>query len=216
MNRALLLCLLLIACRDSPPASAPPPSPGAASLSRAVAALLATADLDRAVATMALDRDAFARVLVAPYRRLHAAYAGHFATEAPSFAAELQALAPRGSSPKIRIRRHYAGDATLSLPQGRVRWALPVQAESWLVELDGKVIDTVWVRDHDRWYLLLGLDEAALEVLAAAAPACASVARRAGAVGVCNDAVWVALDAALRDEPERLARACDRASHFCR
>jgi hypothetical protein len=215
MTRTLLWCLLLIACRDDPSPS-PPPSTGAASLSRAVAALLATEDLDLAVAKMVLDRDAFARVLVAPYRRLHVAYTSHFAAAAPSFAAELRALAPPAPSPRITVRRHYAGDATLSLPQGRVRWALPVQAESWLVELNGKLIDAVWVRDHHRWYLLLGLDEAALDALAAAAPACASAARRAGAVGVCNDAVWMALDAALRDEPERLARACDRASHFCR
>jgi hypothetical protein len=213
-RRRIALALLTVAsvmassCRDSRRAR-----PAPQTLAGAVAALLTASDLERAIADLHLDREAFARVLVAPYHRLYAEYSARFATEAPQW---LNALRRHSREPVIAVRRHYGGDVTLSPAQARLRWALPVQAESWLVELDGALLDTVWVADRGRWYPLLGLDTATLELLNAAAPGCSTAARLAGQPGVCSDAVWMATDAALRRHGERTQRACARAVQFCR
>lgn len=185
----------------------------APSLESAVAGLLASADLPAAVAELQLDAASFPAVLVPPYERLYPAYAAAFTAAAPAFLAELRRHTT-AKDPVITVRRHYAGDAAISLALGRVRWAQPVQSESWLVSLGGALVDTAWVSHRGRWYILLGLDEAALAALAAQ-PACAAAARLAGRPGACSDAVWMALDGALRGEADRTARACDRAVHLC-
>jgi hypothetical protein len=73
----------------------------------------------------------------------------------------------------------------------------------------------VWVAHGERWFALLGLDDAALDALAAFDASCAEHARRAGRAGGCSDASWMAIDAALAGDAERLARACARAQTFC-
>ena len=235
-----LLGSLASACGDSSapaPASAPASSASAAiaadqaaaaaqaSLTAAVTALFAAPadEQQRAVAQLKLDPLAFSDVLTAPYDLQYSAYDARFTAAAPAFAAELRRLAaaPAASAaapaaPTITVRRHYAGDRTLSLEQARLRWALPVQAESWLVERGGVLLDAVWVRHRGRWFTLMGLDAAVLQLLATAAPECAAAARRAGPPGVCSDATWMALDAAMRGVDDRVARACERAVHFCR
>ncbi len=240
-----LLGSLASACGDSSaPAPAPASSASAAiaaaiaadqaaaaaqaSLTAAVTALLAAPadEQQRAVARLKLDPLAFSDVLTAPYDLQYSAYDARFTAAAPAFAAELRRLAaaPAASAaapaapaaPAITVRRHYAGDRTLSLEQARLRWALPVQAESWLVERGGVLLDAVWVRHRGRWFTLMGLDAAVLQLLATAAPECAAAARRAGPPGVCSDATWMALDAAMRGVDDRVARACERALHFCR
>jgi hypothetical protein len=220
----LLLPLAAMSCGDSPPSS-PPPDPAtmgpAASLAAAVRELLARPDapaLERALADMQLDPVAFDDVLTAPYDRQYAGYQARFPAAVPALAAELRRLAAEDDAPSassVAIRRHYAGDARLSLQQARLRWALPVQAESWLVEVGGALVDAVWVRRHGRWFLLLGLDEATRQILAAAAPECAASVSRAGRPGGCSDAAWMALDGAMRGDAARVARACARAQHHC-
>lgn len=224
--RAALSALLLlapVACRASREGgSAEDAAPHAPSLESAVATLLASPELPAAVAELQLDPAAFTAVLVPPFEHLHTAYAAAFSAAAPAFTAELRRLAEASratpAAPAISVRRHYAGDATLSLAQGRVRWAQPVQSESWLVSLGGSLVDTVWVSHRGRWFVLLGLDEAMRAALASrtpAAPGCATAASLAGRPGACSDAIWMALDGALRGQDDRVARACDRAVHLC-
>jgi hypothetical protein len=225
----LLLLLVAAACRPSQePSGAAPGSgtgdaaPHAPSLESAVATLLAAPELPAAVAELQLDPAAFAAVLVPPFEHLHTSYAAAFTAAAPAFTAELRRLAAANgagsAAPSITVRRHYAGDAAISLAQGRVRWAQPVQSESWLVSLGDTLVDTVWVSHRGRWFVLLGLDEAMRAALASrtsGAPDCAAAALLAGRPGACSDAIWMALDGALRGQDDRIARACDRAIHLC-
>jgi len=236
--RVLLAALLLAgaACRASKEqgASTGDAAPHAPSLESAVATLLASPDLAAAVTALQLDPAAFAAVLVPPFESLHTAYAAAFTAAAPALTAELRRLAPAkaagsaGSAapalPAITVRRHYAGDVAISLAQGRVRWAQPVQSESWLVRLGGTLVDTVWVSHRGRWFVLLGLDEAMRAALASRTPRtsltsgtpdCAAAALLAGRPGACSDAIWMALDGALRGQDDRVSRACDRAVHLC-
>lgn len=219
-----LAALSLAGCRDRQPAGAPaadpdPRSRTAPGLPAAVTALLASRGREAAVAELALDPSAFAAVLASPYDRLHAAYAARFAAAAPAFAAALGRLAeagPAGAAPVITVRRHYGGDDALSLAQARLRWALPVQASSWVVTVDGAPVDTVWVNHRGRWSILLGLDEASRAPLAALAPACDAAVALAGRPGPCSDAAWAALDGALRGNANRVTSACARAERHCR
>lgn len=216
----LLTCALVAACssRATPEQAAPGDARpgGAPSLESAVAALLSAADLDLAVNELKLPPESFDAVVVPPYRRLFTPYLAKYNGEADALVAELQRQrASDAGTPAIAVRRHYAGDPAISLAQGRVRWAQPVQAESWVVSIDGAPLDAVWVSHRGRWHLLLGLDEAALSALAAINPSCARAARLAGAPGPCSDAAWMAIDGALRDDADRVARACDRAAHLC-
>lgn len=215
MGLAMGLAVAAAACKATPPQERGPAARSPALRARVVE-LLAEPQLARAVQSLRLDEDGFARLVVPSYRGLYPAYARAFAAAAPALVAELQAAREAaGGAPEVRERRHYSGDATLSAAQARTRWAQPVQSESWLVELDGKLVDTVWVRDGAQWRSLLGTDRAALDVLAAAAPTCAAAAERAGAPGPCSDAVWAALDGALRGKPEVVARSCERAQALC-
>lgn len=195
--------------RDQRPAAAP-------SLESAVAQLLAAPDLAAAVNDLKLLPASFDAVLAPPYRRLFASYLAKYNDEADALVAELQRRpAAEGHAPAVKVRRHYAGDPALSPSLARLRWAQPVQAESWVVGFGEPPLETVWVSHRGRWYLLLGLDEAALSALAAIDPSCARAARLAGAPGPCSDAAWMAIDGALRDDADRVARACDRAAHLC-
>jgi hypothetical protein len=231
-----------LACRDAAdarhsaaPAAAVAPTPTRAegppreapALIVAITALLAAPKPSHALAAFQLDAAGVAAKLAAPYRRLAPGYAAHFPEAMPALLDRLRAHASgasraSGSSaeagvapPPVAVRRHYGDDPALSLQQARLRWAMPVQAESWLVELDGELLDTVWVEHSGRWFALLGLDDAALDALAAFDAACAELARRAGRAGGCSDASWMAIDAALADDAERVARACARAQTFC-
>lgn len=215
-----LLCASLLACRSSEQRSSTPDdarTPAAPSLETFTAALLALPSpaLEQELASLQLDAQTFGEVIAAPYDRLHSAYAVRFSDAVPAFAAELRHLAAAAPA-ALTVRRHYADSPSLSLSQRRLRWALPVQAESWVVSRGDATLDAVWLTRRGRWFLLLGLDEAARAALAAAAPDCAAHAAKAGGSGACSDAVWVAQDAALRDDAERLTRACQRAAHFCR
>lgn len=213
------IAALSLGCRD--PGTAEQPAPGEArpaaapSLESEVARLLAAPDLPAALHGLKLPPDGFDAMLVPPYRSLFSSYAAKFNDEAAALAVELRRLTASSPAPAIKVRRHYAGDPALPLAQGRVRWAQPVQSESWVVALGEAQLDAVWVSHRGRWYLLLGLDEAALSALAAIDPSCARAARLAGAPGPCSDAAWMAIDGALRDDADRVTRACDRAAHLC-
>lgn len=182
-------------------------------LRAALEQLLRAEDLPTALAQWRLPPASFARVVAPTYRRLYEGYL----TAQPQHTRRLAlALAAAGGpSAAVAEARHWADDPALSLAQARTRWAQPLQAVSWRVSLGGTAIEAVWVEDGGRFYLLDGIDDAALALLAQKAPACAAAAKRAGRPGPCSDAVWGAVDGALRDRPEVVQRSCARALVLC-
>lgn len=170
-------------------------------------------DLQAALADWRLPPASFARVVAPTYRRLYEGYLAAQPHHTRRLALALTAAG--GPSAAVAEARHWADDPALSLAQARTRWAQPLQAVSWRVSLGGAAIDAVWVEDGGRFYLLDGIDDAALALLAKVAPDCATAARRAGRPGPCSDAVWGAVDGALRDRPEVVQRSCARALALC-
>jgi hypothetical protein len=75
-------------------------------------------------------------------------------------------LARQVSNPNahIRARRHFAEDADLPPGAAHLRWALPLLFESYVVAVDGKTIDAVFIvaqqGDGWRWYALGNIDAA--------------------------------------------------------
>lgn len=221
----LALALAVWACQPTPPAG---PSEGPSedrsdgrvtrspALRAAVTALLRAPEeeaLEAALATWWLPRASFARVVAPSHHRL---YEGYLA-EKPRHARRLALALASARTPTAAVTeaRHWAQDPALSLAQARTRWAQPLQAVSWRISVGGTAIDAVWVEDGGRFYLLEGIDDAALALVGQTSPTCAAVARRAGRPGPCSDAVWGAVDAALRDRPEALERSCARALGLC-
>jgi hypothetical protein len=162
----------------------------------------------REVASWKLDRATWDRTVVEVYRPLYEEYARAFDAATPALIAQL------ANSATITTRAHYAGDPRLTLGQARARWALPVQFPSEVAELEGAALDTVFVRDGERWRAISGLDVVIRSRVEKLDPACAvhlDVAR----TGRCSDVGWVIADAALRADPPRFAHACTLATNVC-
>lgn len=211
MGAAALLALGLLGCQaEQSPAPRPP------TLRAAIAELLRSPDLGAQLEKWRLPRASFERLVVPSYHRLYQGYLAQEPQHARRLAAALANVAgPEAKAAEVSQTRHWADDPALSPAQARTRWSQPVQAVSWRVAIGGAAIDAVWVEDGGRFYLLDGIDDAALALLAQAAPDCAKVAKRAGRPGPCSDAVWGAVDGALRDRPEVVQRSCARALVLC-
>lgn len=210
MRRASLLLSLLVACQPEPAAGLVQRSPA---LRAAIHELLRAPDLEAALATWRLPRAAFARVVAPSHHRLYEGYV----LEQPRHARRLARALASARTPTAAVTeaRHWAQDPVLSPAQARTRWAQPLQAVSWRISVGDTAIDAVWVEDGGRFYLLDGIDDAALALLAQSSPPCAAAARRAGRPGPCSDAVWGAVDGALHDRPQGIARSCARALVLC-
>lgn len=194
-----LLAVLLIGCRRP----APPPPPGTP---EALAAYLHAATAHDATGWI-LDRDAWDRTVVAPYRALWPEYRAHFDA---AIAPVIRDLPHAGAT-----RRHYAGDPRLTKAQTRTRWALPVQYPS--VVADG--LDTVFVWDGAGWRVLAGLDDVLLAHVRALDPHCADLLARAGGRDThCSEVGWFVADTALRARDGAgagFAHACQLAAAAC-
>jgi hypothetical protein len=147
--------------------------------------------------------------VVDPYSELWPEYARGFDEASAPLLARLAA----GGA--VAARRHFAGDPRLTPAQGRLRWAVPVQYPSVVVELGGAPFDTVFVYDGARWRVLAGLDELLLAHVRARDPACAALLARAGPPGRCTEVGWLVADAGLRTDPARFAHACRLAAAQC-
>lgn len=206
MTRAAALLLAAAAC--SPPAPAPPaPADALASELRAIAGADA-ATRRAAVARWRLDPAAFARVVTPTYRPLFAAAAAAYPESA------LVAALARPAA-RVAVRRHYAGDPRLTPTQTRLRWALPVLAETYVAMLDGAPLDAVFVAVGGHWRALAGLDLAALDRVAALDAACARALAPLPAAGRCTEVGFAITDAALRTDPAAVARGCRIAADVC-
>jgi hypothetical protein len=188
---------------------APAPAQATAEDLAAYVAGLAARDPEavaRELAGWPLDRGLWQRTVVDPYR-------DRWEQLAPD--GRLRALAGALRPGAVTARRHYARDPRLTPRQLWQRWALPPLYPSFVVELDGRPLDTVFLHDGVRWRALVGLDELIEGAVRSLDPGC--VAHLAGAVasGDCASAGWAVADAALRTDRARLARSCHIAATLC-
>ena len=209
---AAAAALALAACgRDA----APPPAPPTAGDLAAYLGDLATRDPAEIAAELArwpLDRALWRRTLVAPYRALF---------DACRPGDRLRALRDGLRRGAVTARRHYAGDPRLTPGQAWLRWAVPPLYPSFVAELDGRPLDTVFLHDGARWRALAGLDDLIAARVRALDAVCAEHLARVVASTDCANAGWAIADAALRIDGEsrldreRFVRACRIATSLC-
>jgi hypothetical protein len=162
-----------------------------------------------AVAGWELDRDAWNRIIVPPYRSLWDDYHARFAAEAPALVGKL------ARAGVITARRHYAGDPKLTPSQGRLRWVLPVLYPSVVAEIDGVPIDTVFVHDGAGWRALAGLDASIRAFVSHLDHHCGALLDAAGPAGRCTEMAAGMTDAALRTDHEQFGHMCQLATPLC-
>jgi hypothetical protein len=198
--------LAFIACHhDAPPGNQPE---DLARLLGELAGADASARRD-SVAGWELDREGFAKVVTAPYRRLWDDYHARFAAQSPKLVASL-------SRPgAITARWHFLGDTRLTPSQARLRWALPTLYPSAVAELDGAPIDTVFVHDGTGWRALAGLDASVLELVSHLDHHCGELLVSAGPPGRCTEIGWAIADAALRTDRMQFDHMCRLATSVC-
>jgi hypothetical protein len=221
---ATAILLALTACRDRPAdrgratatATATASASASASADDLVAYLRGVRSLDPAALAAELDRWPLDRArwtatLVEPYRALF-----DDNRPAPRLAAlRAQLAAPSSPAAKLTARAHFAGDARLTPGQAQLRWALPPLYPSFVVELDGIPLDTVFLHDGTRWRALAGLDELLAARVRALDESCATYLAHIGESHDCANAGWAIADAALRRNSERFTRACRIADNLC-
>ena len=221
----LAIALTVAACgsRTDDTFVGPRPSPGPDGLRASLAA-----SLDR-LAHAGDDAPAIAQALVDDWRVpehvwpyvVTDAYKPRFAEadragapEAHALAARLVELA-RQPDHAVAARVQYADDPALSPAQIRLRWALPVGRPGVVVTIGGAPVDVVFAWDNRAWRALLGVDAMTLARVRTSDSRCAAQLRAAAAPGDCLDVAWMVADAALRDDDQRLARACRLAATAC-
>jgi hypothetical protein len=188
---------------------APAPAQATAEDLTAYIAGLATGDLDvaaRELAAWPLDRGLWQRTVVDPYR-------DRWEQLAPD--RRLRALAGSLHPGVVTARRHYARDPRLTPRQLWQRWALPPLYPSFVVEIDGHPLETVFLHDGARWRALVGLDDLIEGAVRSLDPSCAAHLAGAAASGDCASAGWAVADAALRTDRARLTRSCHIAATLC-
>lgn len=198
MRRAALALAMLVACGSGSERAEP-------ALGAYLAALEEPA---AAVAGWRLDEAAWRRLVVDPYRTLHADYVREFDAAAPRLVTR---LARRDR--EISTRAHFAGDPLLTRGEAWARWALPVMAPAEVAILDGEPLDAVFVRDGDRWRAIVGLDAIVTARVTALDPACAG--RMTEPAPRCRELAWQIADAALRSDRARFEHACGLARGLC-
>ncbi len=210
-----LAALALAACSRAPA----PPLPGTADDLAAYISRLAAGAPDAAARELArwpLDRALWQRTVVEPYR-------ARWDELAP--APRLRALAAQLRPGAVTARRHYADDPHLTPGQLWQRWALPPLYPSFVVELGGRPLDTVFLHDGARWRALAGLDDLIDARVRALDPGCAAHLAAVTASPDCASAAWAVADAALRSptpagpagttHPDQFARTCHMAAILC-
>ena len=196
------LALALAACRRAPAG----PPPGSADDLAAYLGRLAAGDpavAARELAGWPLDRALWQRTVVEPYR-------ARWDELAP--AARLRALAGQLRPGAVTVRRHYADDPRLTPGQLWQRWALPPLYPSFVAELDGRPLDTVFLHDGARWRSLAGLDDLIFARVHALDPGCAAYLPAVTASASCASGAWAVADAALRAPSPTLPPAAPAAT----
>ena len=207
-RRITIVLLALSACHPAPTE----PEPGTPEALAAYLRTVAGADevtRRHEVAAWIISDATWQKDIVEPYRSLRADYVRGYDAHITELVARLAPLS------LVTARRHFAGDARLTRSQARLRWAVPVQYPSAVAELGDTPIDTVclWEGGHRR--ALGGGDELLLARVRALDPACADRLAVAGPANRCTEVGWLVADAALRDQRERFAHACQLAATLC-
>jgi hypothetical protein len=216
---ALALAAGAVAACGRAPAPAPPPGT-ADELAAYIASLasLAAGAPEAAAGELArwpLDRALWQRTLVEPYRARW---------DELSPGGRLRALGGELRRGAVTARRHYAGDPRLTPGQLWQRWALPPLYPSFVVEIDGRPLDTVFLHDGARWRALAGLDDLIWARVRALDPGCAAHLAGVIASADCASAGWAIADAALRTagaerseakDLDRFMRSCSLAMNLC-
>lgn len=195
----LLVVVVTIACRREPIAQ----SADLATYLRDVAALDRTGR-DLEIASWRFDAAGWNRTVVEPYRAVFDDYVRAFDPDRLV-----------GFIGDIDVRPHFADDPKLTAGQARARWALPVAFPSQVATAAGAPIDAVFVRDGDRWRVIVGLDVIINDRVDRRDRACATAIDRQLPSKRCRDVAWVVADAALRTDDARFARACALAATTC-
>ena len=202
------LLVVLFACHDAtPPIARGTPDELAAYLRTVAGADEATRRKE--VETWIVDETTWSRDTVEPWRGLYKEYVAQFDARVPALVARLASHGP------VTARRHFAGDKRNTRAESRLRWAVPVQFPSSVAELDGQPIDAVFVFDGGHWRALVGVDDLVLAHVKALDPACETYLERSGPSGRCTEVGWLVADAALRNQQQRFAHACQLASTLC-
>lgn len=201
--RAAIVALGLVACHraEQPPAT----------LVELLTSVTSAGPATRAqiIGAWKIDRDTWQRVTTDPYRGLYDDYVRAFDAAVPTLVTR---LAHPGA---IAVRPHFGGDPKLTLGQARARWAQPVQAPSEIAEIDGAPVDAVFVHEGTRWGVIVGIDTILREHASAMDPACAAFLERT-TPKLCDDALWVVAEAALRGDRARFDHGCTLAANACR
>ena len=167
-------------------------------------------DATREVASWRLDEVAWRRIVVEPYRALHADYASAFDAAAPELVARLQ---QHGT---IAIHPHFAGQPLLTMGQARARWALPVAFGSQVATIGNAPLDAVFVHTGDRWRVIVGVDVMIRARVAVLDPECAKLLDLPAPRKPCRDIAWEIAEAALRADSARFDHSCTLATKLCR
>jgi len=202
--RWAIILLAVLACRDNR-------SPA----DRLTVDLARLAPMSRAerraeILTWKLDRAAWDKIVVEPFRKLYDAYDRGFADRVELLTDDLAA----GS---ITVRPHFAGDANQTIHQAWLRWALPTLYPSLVAEVGGAPLDTVFVDDAGHWRSLAGLDTAIEDAVRAidTTHTCARWLVHVLRKKPCAEVDWAIVDAALRTDADGFGRACQLAATRC-
>ncbi len=201
---AVMLVTAVPVCREE---RAPPPPRELVPLARYLEQVLNLRDREFEIGTWLMDRATWNRIVVPPFTALYDDHHREF-EQARVKLVRVKATGPR------ETRRHFAGDAALTLGQARARWLLPPLFPSQVAVTNNEPIDVVFVPDGDRWYVLTGIDRILRAQVDRLDPACGALIDE-GDSKVCRDAAFAVATAALRTDPTRFQHACAIAKTAC-
>lgn len=134
-------------------------------------------------------------------------------------------------TPKISVRKHYAGDAGLPAGAAHLRWALPVLFDSYVVALGDHTVDVVfwperWSRNESsavswRWRAMGSIDAALAQAITQGKTDDASLTRCAALVVAshhnerCLQLAAAVVLAALHHDRNATTHACALADVHC-
>lgn len=202
--RWIVIATLLVACRDNrSPADR-------LTVDLAKLATLSRAERRAEILTWKLDRPAWDRIVVEPFRKLYDAYERGFADRVELLTDDL-------ATGSITVRPHFAGDAHQTIHQAWLRWALPTLYPSLVAEVGNAPLDTVFVDDGNHWRSLAGLDTAIEDAVRTidTTHTCARWLVHVLRTKPCAEVDWAIADAALRTDRDGFERACRLAATQC-
>ncbi len=208
----LVALVALVACHDGSeiaPAPATPPPPDPASLASYLDTIAAFPPAAKAaeLAHWKLERAAWNRIVVEPFRGAYDAYDRHFADAIARAATRLHAGA-------IATRRHFAGDPHNTPSESWLRWAVPTLYPSAVATIDGTELDLVFVHDGAGWRALAGLGDIIVERGEVLDPGCTAYLD-AVAQKPCAEVGFLIATAAIRSDRDAFDRACRLAASRC-